>query len=72
MSLGRKQRIILAALASGSWVRGPDLAEAVGIPAYVLWPYIERLRWRGYEIDGDPGGSHSRGYRLRRSQRLAA
>ena len=58
--LGRKQKAILSLLSEGGWVRGADIARHIGVTSYVLWPYIERLRWRGYSIEG----AQPLGYRL--------
>ena len=57
--LGRKQKAILSALKERDWMPGPELADRIDVPAHVLWPYIERLRDRGYAIEGT-----KRGYRL--------
>ena len=58
--LGRKQKVILSALNEQGWIPGPELADRIDVPAHVLWPYIERLRDRGFQIIGD----NARGYRL--------
>lgn len=58
--LGPRQRAILSRLASGDWVKGRALADDVGVLATLIFHYVERLRARGYEIEGD----QQRGYRL--------
>lgn len=58
--LGKKQRVILSVLQQQEWIKGRDLAERIGVPHHVLCPYIERLRDRGFEIEGHG----SKGYRL--------
>lgn len=58
--LGPRQRAILARLSDGDWVKGRSLADDVGVLASILFAYIERLRARGYEIEGN----NVRGYRL--------
>lgn len=63
--LGRKQRIILETLAPDAWTPGPVLADKIGVPKHIVWPYIERLRDRGYQIEGEGTGTAKRGYRLR-------
>ena len=40
---------------------GETLSGSLGVSRAQVWKHIERLRKRGYEIDGEPGG----GYRLR-------
>jgi len=40
---------------------GETLSGSLGVSRAQIWKHIERLRKRGYEIDGEPGG----GYRLR-------
>lgn len=66
MRLGHRQRAILDRLQSGEWVPGRTLADDTGVLSAILWHYVERLRDRGYEIEGD----QRRGYRL--AQRIAA
>lgn len=61
--MGRRQKAILARLSNGDWVPGRKLSEDVGVMGHLLWHYIERLRGRGYEIQGD----NVRGYRLEAS-----
>ena len=39
---------------------GETLSELLGVSRAQIWKHIERLRKRGYEIEGAPGG----GYRL--------
>ena len=58
--LGRKQKLIITALQQQEWVKGRDLADMIDVPAKIVWPYIERLRDKGYPIAGD----NVRGYRM--------
>ena len=58
--LGRKQKRILSVLEQREWVKGRDLADMIDVPAKIVWPYIERLRDKGYPIAGCP----TRGYRM--------
>lgn len=58
--LGPRQRAILSRLSNGDWVPGRKLSDEVGVMGHLLWHYIERLRARGYKIEGD----NVRGYRL--------
>lgn len=58
--LGHSQRAILAQLDGGQWIKGRDLADRLGVPHTVIWPYIERLRDRGFEIEA----CNVRGYRI--------
>jgi predicted DNA-binding transcriptional regulator YafY len=51
--LGRKQRAIISILQQQEWVRGRELADRIEVPHHVLFPYIERLRDRGFPITGD-------------------
>lgn len=66
--LGHSQRAILAQLDGGEWIKGRILAERIGVPATVIWPYIERLRDRGVQIEA----CNVRGYRLAQQISLAA
>lgn len=58
--LGHSQRAILAQLDGGHWIKGRELADRLGVPHTVIWPYIERLRDRGFEIEA----CNVRGYRI--------
>lgn len=58
--LGHSQRAILAQLDGGNWVKGREMAASLGVPHTALWPYIERLRDRGYQIEA----CNVRGYRI--------
>ena len=60
--LGRRQRAILARLDHGDWVNGRVLADDVGVQHAIMFTYINRLRDRGFEIEGH----QQRGYRLAR------
>lgn len=53
---------ILVALQSapGGYVSGETLARSLGLSRAAVWKHIDRLRKRGYEIEGSP----RRGYRL--------
>ena len=60
--LGRRQKAILARLDHGDWVNGRVLADDVGVLHAIMFTYINRLRDRGFEIEGH----NVRGYRLAR------
>lgn len=54
--LGRKQKVILSVLQQQEWVKGRELADRIEVPHHVLYPYIERLRDRGFDIHGSRFG----------------
>ncbi len=59
--LGHQQKRILSMLSDGQMVHGHDIARELGVPHHILTAYINRLRWRGYEIKGRRGHG---GYRM--------
>lgn len=58
----RGARAVLEALrgASGDALSGEALSTELGVSRAQVWKHVDRLRKRGYEIEGEPGG----GYRL--------
>jgi BirA family biotin operon repressor/biotin-[acetyl-CoA-carboxylase] ligase len=54
-------RVLDALRSSEGPCSGETLSAALGVTRAQVWKHIERLRRRGYEIEGEPGG----GYRLR-------
>lgn len=58
--LGPKQTAILERLASHEWVKGRELSDSVEVLPSIIFHYIERLRDRGFDIEGHS----SKGYRL--------
>ncbi|MBM4266910.1 MAG: biotin--[acetyl-CoA-carboxylase] ligase [Deltaproteobacteria bacterium] len=58
--------VLLAALESGDWRSGAEVAERLGVSRAAVWKRIERLRERGYAIEAVAG----RGYRLLRGPDL--
>ena len=60
--LGRRQKAILDRLDHGDWVKGRALADDVGGLPAIMFTSINRLRARGFEIEGH----QQRGYRLAR------
>lgn len=62
--LGPTQQAILDMLSTGRWVGGPEMAQQLGTNRCLIWHAIERLRWRGYEIEGYGPGNGSLGYKL--------
>jgi BirA family transcriptional regulator, biotin operon repressor / biotin---[acetyl-CoA-carboxylase] ligase len=54
-------RILEALRRAGPWASsGESLSESLGVSRAQVWKYVEALRAKGYQIDGEPGG----GYRL--------
>lgn len=54
--LGHRQRAIVSALSGSDWMAGPELSKRVGVKHEILWSYIERLRDRGFPIEGSRNG----------------
>jgi BirA family biotin operon repressor/biotin-[acetyl-CoA-carboxylase] ligase len=54
-------RVLEALRGADAACSGEALSGTLGVSRAQVWKHIERLRRRGYEIDGEPGG----GYRLR-------
>ncbi len=62
--IGPMQQALLDILAPGRWVHGAKLVTATGKNRNLIWHAIERLRYRGFVIEGHWAGQASRGYRL--------